>query len=147
MLHRPSHHPQGCERNLNPTLLLPFPSKPSLGSRDKKKLNRTMTLSSPRNQIQHHKKPRFLIREMNKKPAHHAKPGGGVWCGQDATSASLSIRTHACNELKTGWCLCTNPSATNYSYTENSITNPFGKCSSPSPPSEIKMTTKVLTSN
>ena len=74
VLHRPSHHPQGRERNPNPNLSPPHPKQTQLSHRDKKKMDRTMTLSSPGNQIQNPKNPSFLVKATSKIPPHHTEP-------------------------------------------------------------------------
>ena len=75
MLHRTRHHPQRRDGNPNPTLFRPIARKPQFSSSDKENMNRTVTLSTPRNQIKHTKDTWFLIRVKSKISSHHTEPG------------------------------------------------------------------------
>ena len=69
-----SHHTQRWKRDPKPTMLITIPSKTLLSGRNKKEMDRTMTLSTPRDKIQHTKNPRLILRTISKIPTHHKKP-------------------------------------------------------------------------
>ena len=75
MLNRTSHHPQRRERDPNPTSLSsPSQANSNSAAEARRRWKGTMTLRTPRNQIQHPKDAIFLVKTTRWTHTHHAKP-------------------------------------------------------------------------